>query len=150
MTRPTPDHRNDYAWFLPIQTRWTDNDVYGHINNAVYYFYFDAAVNAYLIQEGALVINGPGEIGLVVDTGCSYFAPAAFPDTIHAGLRVTKTGTSSVRFEVGIFKNDDPLAVAQGHFVHVYVDEQSRKPAALSDNLKAALRKIEKAAPNEQ
>ncbi len=147
MTRQTPDSRADYAWFLPIQTRWTDNDVYGHINNAVYYFYFDAAVNAYLIEQGALVINGPGEIGLVVDTCCSYFAPAAFPDTIHAGLRVTKIGTSSVRFEIGIFKNDEQTAVAQGHFIHVYVDEQTRTPAALSDTLRAALTKIEKPAP---
>ncbi len=144
MSKPVPNPRSDYAFFLPIQTRWADNDVYGHINNSVYYFYFDTVVNAFLIKENALAIGTSETIGLVVDTGCSYFAPASFPDIIHAGLRVTKTGNSSVRYEVGIFKNDNQDAVAQGHFVHVYVDATTRRPVALPAPLKSALLKLEK------
>lgn len=143
MSRAAPNMREDYAWFLPIQTRWADNDVYGHVNNSVYYFYFDTAVNAYLIGEDVLDPGKSETIGLVVETGCSYFAPVSFPDMIHAGIRVAKIGRSSVRYEVGIFKNDDLAASAQGHFVHVYVDAQTRRPAPLPAPLKFTLQKIE-------
>ncbi|MBN9463547.1 MAG: acyl-CoA thioesterase, partial [Burkholderiales bacterium] len=102
--RPEPLARADFRHFLPITTRWMDNDVYGHVNNVVYYSYFDTVVNRYLIEHGALDIHQGSVIGLVVETACHYFAPMAFPDLVHAGLRVTRLGTSSVRYEVGLFR----------------------------------------------
>lgn len=139
MTRPAPDLRSDYRHFLAISTRWMDNDVYRHINNVVYYSYFDTVVNEYLVARGVLDIEKSPVIGLVVETQCHYFSPVAFPDTVHAGLRVTKLGTSSVRYEVGIFRNDDAQAAARGHFVHVYVDRASNRPTPLPGVLRAAL-----------
>lgn len=134
--------REAYKYFLSIPTRWMDNDVYGHVNNVVYYSYFDTVVNGYLIEENVLDIQGGQQIGLVVETQCNYFAPLAFPDVIDAGLRVTRIGTSSVRYEIGLFKQGSDEAAAEGHFVHVYVDKQSRKPKPLGDNLRAVLTKI--------
>jgi len=134
--------REAYPHFQPIQTRWMDNDIYGHVNNVVYYSYFDTVVNGFLIEEGQLNIHGGNHIGLVVETKCNYFSPLAFPDAIDAGLRVTKIGTTSVRYEVGLFKQGEPEAAAEGHFIHVYVDKQSHKPKAISDDFKAALLKI--------
>lgn len=131
--RPEPHSLDAYVHTLTIPTRWNDNDVYGHINNAVYYFYFDTVVNQYLIEAGLLELGKSKTVGLVVDTGCSYFAPISFPDKVVAGLRVAKLGSSSVRYEIGLFRNDDTTASAQGHFVHVYVDEESRRPQPLSD-----------------
>ena len=119
-----------------------DNDVYGHVNNVIYYSYFDTVVNEYLISQGALDIARSTVIGLVVETGCSYFDSIAFPEKIDAGLRVTKIGNSSVRYEVALFREGGDVAVAQGHFVHVYVDRVTLKPQALEDLLKAALLKI--------
>jgi acyl-CoA thioester hydrolase len=116
-----------------------DNDVYGHINNVVYYSYFDTVVNQYLVEHRVLEIGASPVIGLVVETACQYFSPIAFPDTIHAGLRVGRLGRSSVRYEIGIFRNDEPLASAQGHFVHVYVDRASRRATPLPQALRAAL-----------
>lgn len=116
-----------------------DNDVYGHVNNATYYSYFDTAVNQFLIEKGALVLEGGTVIGLVVETACQYFSPIAFPDRVDAGLRAGKLGRTSVRYEVGIFRNDDPIASAQGYFVHVYVDRASRRPAPLPQALRAAI-----------
>lgn len=116
-----------------------DNDVYGHVNNVVYYSYFDTVVNQYLVEQGALDIGRSTVIGLVVETQCNYFSPITFPDTVHTGLRVAKLGSSSVRYEVGLFRNDDPLASAQGHFVHVYVDRASRRPTALPEAMRATL-----------
>jgi acyl-CoA thioester hydrolase len=116
-----------------------DNDIYGHVNNVVYYAYFDTVVNRYLIETGALDIHRGGVIGLVVETGCQYFAPLAFPDTVEAGLRVVRIGRSSVRYEVGLFKAGAHEAAAQGHFVHVYVDRTSRRPVALAQDLRASL-----------
>ena len=138
-----PHLRNAYKHFLPIATRWMDNDVYGHVNNVVYYSYFDTVVNGYLISQGALDIANSAVIGLVVETGCSYFASIAFPEKIDAGLRVAKIGNSSVRYEVALFREDGDLAVAQGHFVHVYVDRGTLKAQALGETLKEALRKIQ-------
>jgi acyl-CoA thioester hydrolase len=137
--RPRPEPRSAYGWFLPITTRWMDNDAYGHVNNVVYYAYFDTVVNRYLIDHGVLEIGKSPVIGLVVETGCQYFSSLAYPDSVHAGLRVARLGGSSVRYEVGIFANDEELTAARGHFVHVYVDAQTRRPVPLPAPLRAAL-----------
>ena len=139
----TPHSRHAYKYFLPISTRWMDNDVYGHVNNVVYYSYFDTVVNAYLIAEGVLDIKRGTVIGLVVETGCNYFAPIAFPEKIDAGLRVARIGNSSVRYEVALFREGCDEAAAQGHFVHVYVDRVMLKPQALAETLKVLLEKIQ-------
>ncbi len=119
-----------------------DNDVYGHVNNVVYYSYFDTVVNEYLIASGSLDIERSRVIGLVVETRCRFFKPITFPDTVHAGLRVARLGNSSVRYEIGIFRNDEETAAAQGHFVHVYVDRETRRPAGLPVEARRALERI--------
>lgn len=139
MSKPTPAPRTAYRHFRAISTRWMDNDVYGHVNNVVYYSYFDTVVNQYLLERGVLDIERSTVIGLVVETQCNYFSPITFPDTVHTGLRVAKLGSSSVRFEVGLFRNDDPLASAQGHFVHVYVDRATRRSTDLPGDLRRVL-----------
>jgi acyl-CoA thioester hydrolase len=131
--------RSAYRVFRPIGTRWADNDVYGHVNNVVYYSWFDTAVNAYLIEQGALDIHAGEVIGLVIETQCQYFAPLAFPQTVHAGLRVAHMGRSSVRYEVGLFAEGEDLCAACGHFVHVYVDRATRRPVPLPPLLKNTL-----------
>ena len=135
--------RSDYKHFHAITTRWMDNDAYGHVNNVVYYSWFDTVVNQFLIANGALDIEHSPVIGLVIETQCNYFASVAFPDLVTAGLRVAKLGNSSVRYEVGIFRGDEDRASAQGHFVHVYVDRLTRKPSAIPDNMRALLQTIE-------
>lgn len=140
--RPTPDPRTAYRHFREITTRWADNDLYGHVNNAVYYQYFDTAVNRYLLDSGAIELEGGPVIGVVVETHCNFFSSAAYPDAIHVGLRVARLGSTSVRYEIGIFRNDEPRASAQGHFIHVYVDRTSRRPVALTDALKTALQPL--------
>ena len=142
MTKPTPHHLSDYKHSLIIQTRWNDNDIYGHINNAVYYFYFDTVVNSFLIKNQLLKLGQSQIIGLVVDTGCTYFAPMQFPDEITAGLRVAKLGKSSVRYEIALFRNDEAHASAQGHFMHVYVDEATRKPVPIPNKMRNVLNTI--------
>ncbi len=137
--RPQPSTRAAFRHFLPIATRWMDNDVYGHVNNVVYYSYFDTVVNRYLMDCGALDIHRGAVIGLVVETGCHYFAPLAFPQTVDAGLRVARLGASSVRYELALFAGGAAQAAAQGHFVHVYVDRESRRPAPLPPVLREAL-----------
>jgi len=141
--RPEPDNLSDYKHSLVIPTRWNDNDIYGHVNNAVYYFFFDTVVNQYLIANDLLELGKSDTVGLVVDTGCAYFAPVSFPDSITAGMRVAKLGSSSVRYEIGLFRNDETTAAAQGHFVHVYVDEKTRRPKPLSDAMIAQLSKLQ-------
>ena len=136
------EHRVAYRHFLPIATRWMDNDAYGHVNNVVYYAYFDTVVNAYLIAAGVLDIANSPVIGLVVETGCKYFSAVAFPDEIDAGLRVAKLGNSSVRYEIALFRRGSDVAVAQGHFVHVYVERTSRRPVPLPGPLRKALNSI--------
>lgn len=131
--------RSAYRVFRPIGTRWADNDVYGHVNNVVYYSWFDTAVNAYLIERGALDIHAGAVIGLVIETQCNYFAPLAFPQTVEAGLRVAHLGNSSVRYEVGLFAQGQETAAACGHFVHVYVDRETRRPVPLPAPLKKTL-----------
>ncbi|WP_059413101.1 acyl-CoA thioesterase [Cupriavidus basilensis] len=140
--KPTADTRSAYRHFQPITTRWMDNDVYGHVNNVVYYSYFDTVVNTYLIRQGVLDIEAGETIGLVIETQCNYFSALSFPDTVVAGLRVARLGNSSVRYEVGLFRNDEEIAAAQGHFVHVYVDRATRRPVPLPAALRDALRPL--------
>ena len=139
--RPAP--REHYRGFSTLSTRWMDNDIYGHLNNVVYYSLFDSAVNRYLIEAGVLDIRAGGVIGLVVETHCNYFAPLAFPQPIEAGLRVARIGTSSVRYEIGIFAEGAPLSAAGGHFVHVYVDRASRRPTPLPPAFVLALKGLQ-------
>ena len=131
--------RDRYPRLVPLATRWGDNDVYGHVNNVVYYAFFDTAVNGLLVEAGALDIADGPVIGLVVETGCRYFAPVAFPDALTAGVRVAHLGRSSVRYEVAIFATGADEAAAQGHFVHVYVDRQTRRPVPLPEGVRSVL-----------
>jgi acyl-CoA thioester hydrolase len=140
--RPQAEARDSYPAFRSISTRWMDNDVYGHVNNVVYYSWFDTAVNGLLIDHGVLDIHAGATIGLVVETQCHYFAPLAFPQTVEAGVRVAHMGSSSVRYEVGLFAQGAPLTAAKGHFVHVYVDRSTRRPTALPEALSAFLRTL--------
>ena len=142
MSRPTPNTLNSYPHHLTLPTRWADNDVYGHVNNSVYYFYFDTVVNRWLIDNGLLEIGKSETIGLVVGTSCDYFASISFPDNIVAGLRTAKIGTSSVTYEIGLFRNAETTASAQGSFTHVYVNEKNRRPAPISDKMKLKLKEI--------
>jgi acyl-CoA thioester hydrolase len=142
VSRPAPDNRGAYRHFQRIPTRWMDNDVYGHVNNVVYYSYFDTVVNQYLIEQAALDIESSPVIGLVVETQCHYFAPITFPDRVDAGLRVARLGNSSVRYEIGLFRNDEPDASARGHFVHVYVDRATRRPTGVPERMRAALQRL--------
>ncbi|WP_339746004.1 thioesterase family protein [uncultured Maricaulis sp.] len=137
-TRP----RAAYSRWRDLPTRWADNDIYGHINNAAYYGFFDTLVNSFLIEEAGLDIHQGAIIGLVVETGCNYFAPLAYPDVIEGGLRIAKIGRSSVRYEISLFKPGEAEAAAQGHFVHVYVDRETRRPAPLPNAMRAALEAV--------
>jgi acyl-CoA thioester hydrolase len=138
-SRRGPEPRAAYAAYRPITTRWMDNDVYGHINNVVYYSFFDTAVNGLLMDAGVLDIHHGDVIGLVVETGCNYFAPIAFPQAVDAGVRVARLGRSSVRYEIGLFADGAPACAAAGHFVHVYVDRATRRPVPLPEPLRAVL-----------
>ncbi|HWS74415.1 MAG TPA: thioesterase family protein [Quisquiliibacterium sp.] len=131
--------REAYRHWLPITTRWMDNDVYGHVNNVVYYAYFDTVVNRWLIERGALDIHAGPVIGLVVSSACDYYGPLSFPQTVEAGLRVARLGNSSVRYQIGLFAEGAAAPSAQGEFVHVYVDRDSRRPVALPDPVRRAL-----------
>jgi acyl-CoA thioester hydrolase len=138
MSRPEPHRRADYPHAQDITTRWMDNDAYGHVNNVVYYSYFDTVVNTWLITQGLLDVEKSEVIGLVVETGCQYFAPLTYPETVTAALRVGHLGRSSVRYEIALFGVGD-TAAAQGHFIHVYVDRATRRPVGLPGALRAAL-----------
>lgn len=135
--------RSAFVHLSQITTRWMDNDVYGHVNNVVYYSYFDTAVNSYLIGRGVLDIHHGAVIGLVVESGCQFHAPLSFPDVITAGLRVSRVGNSSVRYEIGLFRNGEPEARALGHFVHVYVDRETRRPVSLPADLREAVEMLQ-------
>jgi acyl-CoA thioester hydrolase len=137
--------RDAYAHVLAIPTRWMDNDAYGHVNNVVYYSFFDTVVNRWLIDNAALDIAASEVIGVVVETTCRFRASVAFPDVVDAGLRVARVGTSSVRYEIGIFRAGDDLAVASGHFVHVYVDRVTRRPVPVPAAMRAVLARITRA-----
>ena len=141
--KPQPEPREGYKAFRTISTRWMDNDAYGHVNNVVYYSWFDTAVNAHLIEAGALDVQRSGVIGLVIETKCNYFAPVEFPHPVEAGLRVAHIGKSSVRYEIGLFPAGESLTAAKGHFIHVYVDRQTRRPAPLPDKLRSVLEALQ-------
>jgi acyl-CoA thioester hydrolase len=141
--KPQPEPRTAYRAFRTIGTRWMDNDAYGHVNNVVYYSWFDTVVNAHLIEHGVLDIHEGRTIGLVIETQCNYFASLAFPQTVEAGLRVARIGKSSVRYEVGLFAAGEPLTAAKGHFIHVYVDRATRRPADLPPDLRAVLEALQ-------
>ncbi|HEY0973756.1 MAG TPA: thioesterase family protein [Solimonas sp.] len=134
--------RTDYAHVLPLTTRWKDNDVYGHVNNVEYYSYFDTVINTWLIREGGLDIHQGTVIGLCAESHCKYLGPIAFPETIHAGLRVAHLGRSSVRYEIALFCEQQELPAAEGWFVHVFVDRQTRKSTALPERLRDCLERL--------
>jgi acyl-CoA thioester hydrolase len=140
--RPLPQARHTYPVFRPITTRWMDNDVYGHVNNVVYYGYFDSAVNAYLIEQGGLDIHEGEVVGFVVSSSCDYFASIAFPERIEVGLRVGKLGNSSVQYELAIFKQGEEQACAAGRFVHVFVDRASNRPVSIPPALREAMARL--------
>ena len=131
MSREAPRPRAAYRHWRPITTRWADNDAYGHVNNVVFYAWFDTAVNAWLVEQGLLEIENGNPIGLVVETHCAYFAPLAFPQGVEAGIAVERLGTSSVTYRIGIFAQGSGEPAAQGQFTHVYVDRDTRRPVEL-------------------
>ncbi len=137
-----PETRARYPHFATIPTRWMDNDVYGHVNNVVYYAYFDTVINRYLIAEGGLDIARGAAIGLCVESRCTYRKAVAFPDDVDAGLRVAKLGRSSVTYEIGIFSHGEDHAAAEGSFVHVFVDRAARTSVAIPDAIRAALSRL--------
>ena len=134
--------RAEYLHFLALPTRWMDNDIYGHVNNALYYAFFDTAINQYLIAAGGLDIAAGQVIAFAAESQCQYLRPLAFPGTIEIGLRVGKLGNSSVRYELAIFAQDETLAAAAGYFVHVFVDRQTQKPVSLPAPIRAALERL--------
>ncbi|HEU6442279.1 MAG TPA: thioesterase family protein [Microvirga sp.] len=140
--RPARLSRSAFKLFRPVATRWMDNDVYGHVNNVHYYSYFDSAVNGWLIEEGLLDIAKSPVIGLVVETGCTYFESVAFPESLEAGIAVAHLGRSSVRYVIGIFKEGAELAAAQGHFVHVHVERSTQRPVDIPSRTRESLRAL--------
>ena len=134
-----PCTRNDFVHFDSIDTRWADNDVYGHVNNVVYYSYFDTVVNRLLIKNSWLDPESSSIIGVVAETSCRYFASISYPETIDVGLAVERLGNSSVIYRLGVFSQNTDLAAAEGRFVHVYVDRENRKPVALPETLRDGL-----------
>jgi acyl-CoA thioester hydrolase len=140
--RPARPGRSAFTLFRPIATRWMDNDAYGHVNNVHYYSYFDSAVNGWLVEKGLLTIAASPVIGLVVESGCTYFESVAFPDALEAGISVAQLGRSSVRYHIGIFKAGAEQAAAQGHFVHVYVDRVTQRPVAIPSETRRALSEL--------
>ena len=142
VNRPKPPTRAGYPVFRTLSTRWFDNDIYGHINNTVHYELFDTAVNGYLVEEGVLDLRNSPTVFLVVNSGCSYFSELTFPDVINAGLRVTKLGSSSVQYDIGLFSRESGWAAASGHFVHVNVDRQTRRPVRITDHARDVLKEL--------
>jgi len=141
MPKEQPAPPGDYPHVRSISTRWKDNDIYGHVNNVEYYSFFDTVINAWLIEQGGLDIHSGETIGVCAESGCRFLAPVAFPESIEAGLRVAKLGNSSVRYEIGLFREDgEPLA--EGWFVHVFVDRENRRPCPIPDPIRASLAKL--------
>lgn len=136
--------RADYCYFLPISTRWNDNDIYGHVNNVTYYSYFDSVANHFLIREGGLDIHEGGIIGLVVSSGCAYHAALAYPDRLEGALRVNRLGSSSVEYGLGIFREGEENAAAEGYFTHVFVNRTSRRPTPIPEQLREALTRLQR------
>ena len=140
---PAVPVRSDYPHFLAIPTRWMDNDVYGHVNNVVYYSYFDTVINEHLIREGGLDIHDGSVVGYCVESHCRYLAPLAFPETIDAGLRVAHLGKSSVRYEIALFRQGEAAPAALGHFVHVFVAREENRPTAIPARIRACLERLQ-------
>lgn len=140
MTKPVLKTRDQFKFFLDIQTRWADNDIYGHVNNVTYYSYFDTAANALLIQKTGFDIHQSQSIGLVVDSACSFFQELSFPEIIQVGVAIVKIGNTSLRYELAIFKQGQEQASAQGHFVHVFVDRETRKTVPISESVRETLK----------
>ncbi|MBC9228327.1 acyl-CoA thioesterase [bacterium SPL81] len=139
MSKPTLKTRNQFKFFLPIQTRWADNDIYGHVNNVTYYSYFDTAANSLLIQKTNFDIHQSKIIGLVVDSACSFLQELSFPEVIEVGVAIGKIGNSSLKYELAIFKQGQATAAAQGHFVHVFVDRENRKSTTIPNEMRKIL-----------
>ena len=142
MSKPEVPVRADYRVFYPISTRWSDNDIYGHVNNVTYYSYFDTAANRYLIEEGGLDITDGSIVGYVVNSGCQYHSPVTYPEAIEAGVRVDRLGNSSVQYGIAIFRSGEEQAAAHGHFVHVFVDRAADKSVPIPDGLRQALERL--------
>jgi acyl-CoA thioester hydrolase len=142
VSREAPLSRSEFKVWRRFTTRWADNDAYGHVNNVVFYQWFDSAVNAWLIEQGMLDIENGDPIGLVVETRCSYFSPLAFPEDVDVGLKVAELGRSSIRYRIGIFAAEQDLAAAQGEFVHVVVDRSSRRPVEIPAEWRGKLEAI--------
>ncbi len=143
MSKPAPPAREDYKVFYPITTRWSDNDIYGHVNNVTYYSYFDTAANRYLIEEGGLDISDGSIVGYVVSSGCEYHSPVTYPEQLEAGLRVDKLGNSSVQYGIAIFRAGEPLAAAHGYFVHVFVERADNRSVPIPEALRTALERLQ-------
>jgi len=142
MSKPAIPTRADYKVFYPISTRWSDNDIYGHVNNVIYYSYFDSAANRYLIEQGGLDISDGRIVGYVVNSGCEYHAPITYPESVEAGLRVDRLGNSSVQYGIAIFKEGEAQAAAHGHFVHVFVERAENRSVPIPDKLRVALERL--------
>lgn len=142
MSRETPPNRSQFKVWQTLTTRWADNDAYGHVNNAIYYQWFDSAVNAWLVEQGMLDIASGNPIALVVETRCAYFEPLAFPGQVDVGIAISELGRSSMRYRIGVFGAGKAMAAAQGEFVHVAVDRSTRRPAELPDRWRRALESI--------
>lgn len=142
MPKVTPGHRSNYVTEVVLATRWDDNDIYGHLNNTVHYRLFDTAVNGFLIASVGFDPLNSEVIGVVAESGCRYYAELRFPQTIFAGLRVARIGTTSVRYEIGLFTDDTAQAAAEGYFVHVFVNRETRRPQSLPDWLRSGVQSI--------
>lgn len=142
MPKAEAPSRKDYSWFTAITTRWSDNDIYGHVNNVIYYSYFDSVANRYLIDEGGLNIHDGDTVGLVVNSGCDYYTPVAYPEALQGALRVDRLGNSSVQYGIGIFREGVDLACANGTFTHVFVDRASSRPVPIPPKMREALAAI--------
>jgi len=142
VSRETPAGRREFKAWRRFTTRWGDNDAYGHVNNTIFYQWFDSAVNGWLVEQGLLDIQAGDPIALVVETRCSYFAPIEFPDDVEVGLAVAELGRSSVRYRIGVFVDGLEAAAAHGEFVHVLVDRSSRRPVDMPDNWRRALKSL--------
>ena len=143
MNKPQVPTRSEYKVFYPITTRWSDNDIYGHVNNVTYYSYFDTAANRYLIEEGGLDISDGSIVGYVVNSGCEYHAPITYPESVEAGVRVDRLGNSSVQYGIAIFREGEQQAAAHGHFVHVFVAREENRSVPIPRNLRAALERLQ-------
>ena len=146
MSRPPPPSRADFRWFMPITTRWMDNDPFGHVNNVIYYSWIDTAVNRFLIDNGLLDIPTSPIVGIVAETGCRYFSEISYPDAVTVGLAVETLGRSSVRYACGIFRGDAAAASAAAHFVHVYCERATMRPVPIPDFIRAEMEKIQRTA----